>query len=67
MLDTSYGFNNLLKEVTLHIFRDINTSLVSKKLSSRTSMLVKKSPPKLNDLLDLSVLALHCKIHRGHQ
>jgi len=55
MLDTSYGFNNLLKEVCSHSFRDINTSPVSKKLSSKTSMPAKRSAPKLKDLSDPSV------------
>jgi hypothetical protein len=31
MLDTSYGFNNLLKEVPLSSPRDINTSPALKK------------------------------------
>lgn len=48
MLDTSYGFNNLLKEVHISTFRDTNTSPVLKKLYSRTSMRAKKSPPKSN-------------------
>ena len=50
MLDTSYGFNNLLKEVHISTFRDTNTSQVSKKLYSGTSMRAKKSPPKSNAL-----------------
>ena len=31
MLDTSYGFNNLLKEVFIQSFRDINISQDSKR------------------------------------
>ena len=46
MLDNSYGFNNLLKEVHLSTFRDTSTSPVSKKLYSGTSTPAKKSPPK---------------------
>lgn len=54
MLDTSYGFNNLLKEVKLHLmwFRDTNTSLDLKKSSWKISMLANKSVPKLKDPLD---------------
>lgn len=48
MLDTSYGFNNLLKEVCISTFRDISTSLALKKLYSRTSMPARKSAPKSN-------------------
>ena len=46
MLDTSYGFNNLLKEVVSVTFRGTNISPVFKKSSSRTSMPAKKSAPK---------------------
>ena len=59
MLDTSYGFNNLLKEVSLTTFRDTNTSPASKKLSSRTSMPAKRSAPKLKDRSDPSVSTHH--------
>lgn len=50
MLDTSYGFNNLLKEVTHSPLRDTNISLVSKKSSSKTSTPAKKYAPKSKDL-----------------
>ena len=56
MLDTSYGFNNLLKEVPRLTSRDTNTSLASKKSSSRTSMLAKTSVPKSRGHLDPSVI-----------
>lgn len=46
MLDTSYGFNNLLKEVLLPPLRDTNTSPDSKKSSSKTSMPARTSAPK---------------------
>lgn len=52
MLDTSYGFNNLLKEVPFSRFRATSTSLGLKKLYSRTSMPARKSPPKSNAHLD---------------
>jgi hypothetical protein len=56
MLDTSYGFNNLLKEVSMHrLFRAINISQASKKLFLRISMHVKKLALKLSALLDLMV------------
>lgn len=51
MLDTSYGFNNLLKEVPLLTYsRDISTSQASKKLYSKTLTPVKKLAPKSSDL-----------------
>jgi len=56
MLDTSYGFNNLLKEVLRGRPRDINTSQDLKKLSSRTSTPAKKSAPKSKDPSDPSVI-----------
>lgn len=46
MLDTSYGFNNLLKEVPLSPSRDTNTSPDLKKSSSKTSTPARKSVPK---------------------
>lgn len=61
MLDTSYGFNNLLKEVPSLSFRDINTSRVSKKLFSRISVPVKRSAPKSKDHSDLSVSTQHLR------
>lgn len=69
MLDTSYGFNNLLKEVSISTFRATSTSLASKKLYSRTSMPAKKSAPKSNALSDpmvtLHSIAKCCK-HSHH-
>lgn len=49
MLDTSYGFNNLLKEVLSFsiIFRDINTSQDFNKLFLKILMHANKSVPKL--------------------
>lgn len=58
MLDTSYGFNNLLKEVSIHSLRDINTSQDSKKSFSKTLMLAKKLAQRSKDLLVLSVSTL---------
>ena len=56
MLDTSYGFNNLLKEVTrLFIFRVISTFQVLRKWSSGTLTPVRKLVPKSKDHLDLMV------------
>ena len=49
MLDTSYGFNNLLKEVTILLSRDTNTSQASNKSYSRTSQPVNKSVPRSKD------------------
>ena len=49
MLDTSYGFNSLLKEVKLASFRVTSISPDSKRLCLKTSMLAKKSPPRSND------------------
>ena len=53
MLDTSYGFNNLLKEVIhfISLFRGINISQVSNRLSLKTLTLVKKLQAKLKDPL----------------
>ena len=59
MLDTSYGFNNLLKEVRLFSPRDTNTTPASKKSSSRISMPARKSAEKSKDLSDPSVLTTH--------
>lgn len=59
MLDTSYGFNNLLKEVKIQLFlRVINISQASKKLFLRISMHVKKSALRLSALLDPMVKIL---------
>lgn len=55
MLDTSYGFNNLLKEVTPISHRDTNISQDSKKSSSKTSTHAKKSAAKSKGLSDPSV------------
>ena len=59
MLDTSYGFNNLLKEVPNLSLRDINTSVDSMKLSSETSLPAKRSALKSKDPLDPSVRKQH--------
>lgn len=53
MLDTSYGFNNLLKEVTSFlIFRAINIFQALKKWSLGILILVRKSVPKSKDHSD---------------
>lgn len=59
MLDTSYGFNNLLKEVPSVPLRDTNTSQDSRKSFSKTSMPARRSVPKSRDLLDPSVRLQH--------
>ena len=58
MLDTSYGFNNLLKEVNMLILRVINIFQALKKLYSRTSQLANKSVPRSKDHLALMVRIL---------
>ena len=60
MLDTSYGFNNLLKEVRSpsSYLRATNTTPASKKSSSKISMPANKSVPKSNDPSDLMVTSL---------
>ena len=55
MLDTSYGFNNLLKEVTILLSRDTNTSQASNKLFLKTLQLANKSALKSKDHLVLMV------------
>jgi hypothetical protein len=59
MLDTSYGFNNLLKEVPPIPLRDTNTSQGSKKSFLRTSMPARRSVPKSKDHSDPSVRLKH--------
>ena len=60
MLDTSYGFNNLLKEVCSpsSYLRATNTTPALKKSSSKISMPANKSVPKSNDLSDLMVTSI---------
>ncbi len=60
MLDTSYGFNNLLKEVcsSSSFLRATNTTPALKKSSSKISMHANKSVPKSNDLSDLMVTSI---------
>ena len=65
MLDTSYGFNNLLKEVSNIWPRDINTSPDLRKSSSRTLPPAKKSAPKSKGHLDPSVSPSTGKMLRG--
>jgi hypothetical protein len=57
MLDTSSGFNNLLKEVTKIPSRDTNISQDSKKLYSKTSLPAKKSALRSRGLWDPSVIS----------
>lgn len=60
MLDTSYGFNNLLKEVKLYSlwFRDTNTSVDLKKSSWKILMHANKSVLKSKDPLDHMVSSI---------
>ena len=55
MLDTSYGFNNLLKEVLHSTFRDTSTFQDLRKLSSRTYPMSRTSPTWLRSDSDLMV------------
>lgn len=52
MLDTSQGFNNLLKEVHTSSLRATNTSLDFRKSFSRTSTPARKSAPRSSALSD---------------
>ena len=65
MLDTSYGFNNLLKEVRVTRARDINTSPDLRKSSSRTSAPARRSAPKSKGHLDPLVSRRTGKMVRG--
>lgn len=52
MLDTSYGFNNLLKEVQYTLLRDTNISQASNKSFLKISLHAKTSVPRSKDHWD---------------
>jgi len=59
MIDSSYGFNNLLKEVSLTLLRVTNTFQGLIRSSSRTSLPAKISAPRSKGHSDPSVTFTH--------